>query len=60
VVFVLLLRLIAVLPQEDRQRFLLIDRSLPGSLRPWFRRLVDFVVPAAATTENAASNLPLV
>lgn len=52
ITFIIAVRAMAVLEDEDRKRLLLAASSVPGSLRVWCNRLIDLLVPPAAVVET--------
>jgi O-antigen/teichoic acid export membrane protein len=51
IVFVTTSRTFMVLQKEDRQRLLVLSTLVPMPARPWFERLVDFLVPRSPVVE---------
>jgi len=58
VAFLISLRLISALQEEDRQRLISAGSSIPGGLKPWYNRIVNFVVPGAASIDTEMPQSP--
>jgi O-antigen/teichoic acid export membrane protein len=58
VAFLISLRLISALQDEDRQRLISAGSSIPGGLKPWYNRIVNFVVPGAASIDTEMPQSP--
>jgi O-antigen/teichoic acid export membrane protein len=50
-VFLITSRTFMVLQSEDRRRLIVFSKFMPGPVRPWFTRLIDFLIPISPVIE---------